>query len=995
MGYVITRLRLLLNFLVDLNSYTGGGQEILGVVSMDKYKHPTLNEFSDIVGSLPLDITQSEGLRRTRIRLAELGKHVADSNQRCWFSLERPDIYQSRYPGLSRIKEALKVACASLPSEVKSFEQFSLMFARVVKEEQIDGPTVAFLGRCFDGLRTYMAMTLKRDEPERDMDSMDDEDHDEFDSEDASSINPTQGTRSARDLLGAAKLTQAVEKNAQEIKNFIHESSQRGFPVHWSELLALVAGLGVKLNRNQLAVVPRIVADIKLHGSWFFSSGEQPNTFKRFAVNSKSTLWFRGRPGGKGGDDGNSEGWCERMMKLHPQGLSRHGCIEVLKGIAPAENSKKLITHWCYWQHEKFVVQAPEEDRWIPNPALLCRSASERLQVAAGIQTDEPHPVGDDQPASGYHRRESNKEVTRQAQNTGVVIDKLHDLYLTGEIENYYKKDVAGFAFDRKPFIEFLRKELGLSRFNVESALGDLRPSDLESVAQERQWTKARWNLREIPNLLKELHQNCKFFVFMSNSFIANAINRMHPDRYMPAVSVGDFTRVNGQGSGDAMETIKQLVENNEIGYFYPGTTSFFVPSSQLLNYLALNDVFVNSSELGLILDKFSSDIVRQKPRFPNGFFSPEAVEHQLDKVIENFKLQRKSPLPGWNEFIAFYEDEICNGIKPYFGKKAGDLYVTLRNWLSDDPVELQKFLASTNVQKRKAPSTAAEASFRDAGSTSKKSRGSSKIAPHSTHAMPMANSPAWDAVGLPSEMAANFNGFLAQYQQLPRTLPATLATSTAAMTSGGVPLAASLRAGFHDTVTAQFVDMRSHLPAAGLYARQSPGNGDCLFTALLADDQLSTSQAQALRRHLAVALHGTPDTPAQSARNAREVANYLFQRDERNGPQQSLGIDEVPNRVRAGLEVLDGIYSDADLTIPLFCRLLDERAPPGTPPANVMLLSEMDGHVVIFTASDRTAIPLRHLSAVELQQTLRDLCAASAAMVILRGAHFDRVQPM
>ena len=103
-------------------------------------------------------------------------------------------------------------------------------------------------------------------------------------------------------------------------------------------------------------------------------------------------------------------------------------------------------------------------------------------------------------------------------------------------------------------------------------------------------------------------------------------------------------------------------------------------------------------------------------------------------------------------------------------------------------------------------------------------------------------------------------------------------------------------------------------------------------------------------------------------------------------------GIAQVPNAVRAGLEAQDRMYSDADFSIPMYCRWRDEVNGPDALPTRVTMLSMADGSLVHYSATERMAHSLHGVDEETRSEMIRDLFDRSHATVIHTGVHFDRV---
>jgi hypothetical protein len=181
-------------------------------------------------------------------------------------------------------------------------------------------------------------------------------------------------------------------------------------------------------------------------------------------------------------------------------------------------------------------------------------------------------------------------------------------------------------------------------------------------------------------------------------------------------------------------------------------------------------------------------------------------------------------------------------------------------------------------------------------------------------------------------------------------------------------------------------------LGALNLERRFTPGNGDCLFHALVPDARPAQATIHALRQQVAEELAATPDTAQTTSDNAEHISNYLFQHNKDLWESVGPGIQAVPNSLRAGLEAMPGVYSIADVALPMYCRIRDRQAPQGSRPTVVTLLSQSDGFAVQFSATQRTVLPMRGLDTQWAASTLKPLFDHSDAVLLQQGAHFERV---
>lgn len=983
MDYVRARLKLLKILVNDLTLQMSHVQQQCPSNTAELVPG-TLENLEDAARRLPRGMQPQGARKELRTELAKVGKHVAPRRLAGWLMLVRPDIYLRYCPDLDRFKKGLLDAFSQQSSGTVTRESFSLLYTQVATDMGIGRQTLTALGNNLDLVHQYLALATK----DRTIAS---------ETELPSDKNPVDHRAPivrcapvARNIRAAEELESAILSNAPAIVGYIASWRDKGFPVHFSELSALLTGMGITLSEKKLRVITKWVAGIERRGSWYCMTGEHPSLLIDVSLKSESTELFRGKLTSSSAKTDSEKGWCKIMRDDYPKGFTLEQGLEVIARMKPKKSRVSLHNVWDHWCTRRLLLES-KNGLWKINPGILCGSA--RRPTTDNSEGEPTNKLAT--------TTRSRKRTLRQSACDDLVFEKLLEMQLNGDLEDYHVRDAAGLAFNKPRLIDLLCRESGASAQRVTLALSDLRPRDLTEMALNKQWKKDRWKQDAVPDILRHLHKSFPFFVFLSHNRIAAEINRLWPDKYMAADCIEAFLENRSKQETSAEEEIKNLVRTKSIGFFYAGPAAKFVSPTAIRNHLAATKgIQIGTSELAAILKKYSSEILQQKPALGLKF-EPRHVQKQLEGTIKHFKLQKGDSLPQWKLFSEHYEKSICKGKFPFYGKKAVELYLLLRDWLADESYETsappkkqkRRHLSNSDIGNTPAPVK----QKRPQSSTPSAAVSASVTTTETT--VPTASNTAPTLPGMPRD----FDEFLQVYEALrPMAEPVRFAatsggTATATQVEASASAAASLaslQAGFGDVPRSHVVDVRSELGAAGLVVRESPKDGDCLFTALLADHDLSAANAKALRGRIALLLQGIPDTAESNARNANSVANYLFQRDEQNGLAQSAGIHSVPNRVRALLESLDGVLSDPDLTLPLVCRLMDGAAVPGDAPVYVTLLSEDDGHAVIYTASERTAISLRGLAPIELQQTTRQLCAASAVTVILKNDHFDRVQP-
>ncbi len=714
-------------------------------------------------------------------------------------------------------------------------------------------------------------------------------------------------------------------------------------------------------------------------------------------------------------------GWCHTMLQKFPQGFTMEEAADVLAWMYPEVPRGKRVPILKQWRRKSLVLVHAQPQRWVPDPDILCRRVSEELlarcpprdqwpgawladdaDFQAALMDDEDEVDGSSvagsvPDAARRSRRKAALPLQAQAQGNGniaepsrqskcarVLFESLRTLHAEGALDPFVSRRFGPRTFDARALLKHLRTlHPDLDKDHSGMALWGLTPANLVDRLEQRQWERPSWSVAEVMTPVLALHAVLPLIVHISFAEIADYINQANPDRYCEATVVSRCMQAERKiAHRSAVEAeIRRLIANHEIDLFHRTNTGPSISASSLQKHLAVVGLPSLLQSLEVICRDLKGEIIAGlRPSISVYRLQSFAGKAQAGRdLMARLRLAPGDPMPSWPTFIAAFTEMACEpGKEAYSGSFAMSLYARVKGLLAE-PAELSSAPVRRGEKRNSGEiSSAIEGEgldgFEASGPSAKKR-------------------PTGPGTRSRSALATDIRTFYARYAKLPRTV----ANAAQATDPGTRPAIAELdRSAFFVPAPGNTFDFRRALSDAGLWQRASRADGNCLFASLLPGAKPAREAVQLARRNVAMQLIRTPDTPQTLASNALSIANFLYQhRPQLLEADGTSGVSEVPNAVRATLEAQNGIYSDPDLSIPMYCRWIDENRAPGQAPTRITLLSSDDGTAVEYTAAERRTYRMHALDERARAELIRQLHTVSNAMVIQNAAHFDRVESL
>jgi hypothetical protein len=767
--------------------------------------------------------------------------------------------------------------------------------------------------------------------------------------------------------------TAMFERHASDIKQLIQLWSQRGLPTHWTDIAALLKQLGECPTHSDLQSLPLALPGYAKEGRWFFLETERPKKFQ------KHTGFFRGAPphahpppapthekihaeDSSSDDEEHSvgvgtvrEGLCSALIHRYPNGFTQQNFCDVLAQQCPERTRSLNETHMRNLQAAGTLV-AVGSGLFTVDPDILVAPQRERLLAglpdrASWVSTyfandrdlqDSLHN-SDEETASASRQESKTKWLRPVSESVPLRIATFLQSLEEKELEKYVRADssVKG-NWNFQKLTPVLRAKLpGLKLCEIDEFLRATSPAELKTVIEQpSQKPRQPWAGRDLPQLCRDAHARQSLSLHLPLADFASFIDEWNPDRVLRPTRLSD--RMKSTRSNDiepARQALQEMARNGELWRFTrTGVPLEFDPVSVVL-FLMHKDIHVTRLVAEKLLEAF-----KPMPNDDQWISKMTAGEHYLKaarQVIHQLRLQPGQSIPEGDAFREAFEKAVCTGEGGkrlfYHGYDAFQVWLTAESLLAD----------STPATKRPADSS----DDRPAKARAPVKR---KLA-----------DPSHDVVSSTREN------------------PYVQGSTTEILLASGV---------FGATTESRY-DFMPALQQAGLAVRATPGGGDCLYYALHHDEFPAPSTIDAMRHALADLLAHEPDTPFTLNRNALSFANHRLQQldTSRLGGVGDDLIREMTNAELAAMEARPGTYSDPDIALPLYCRRCDSLASPGSTPTTVALLSQDDGHIIIYSANRRIVVKA---DAPLLPETLKYQLETANAVILQRSAHFERIVP-